>query len=173
MKYRSGLEVCSWRGADDHSFSLRLDRYQFPHIKKGHDANWLVVSVSARNDEGDDWERRVPCLLTWELVWIRKWLAKVASTSNAKSEVSFLEPDLKLAFLRAEPCRYHFSVALTWGLSRTMDERPSVIHLEVSQSELWRALEQLDRAIEQFPSRGEVGKVNRQLGPWAKSGDDT
>src|SRR5262245_45503761 len=161
-KPHNDIKVCDWRGADDHRFALRIERYQFPQITRDYDANWLVVRISARNGE-HQWDRRDACILTWELVWMRRWLATVTSVQDRV--MSFLEKELTFEFLGSEPGRHHFSVDLKWALSWTRDDHPSVIRLAVSESERRRALEQLDRAIKRFPGRGEVAKINEKLGP--------
>ncbi|MEO1034293.1 MAG: hypothetical protein AAFX44_01920 [Pseudomonadota bacterium] len=154
----------SWQGPHDHCFKIRGLSYEFPQILDGYDANWLTLNIEARNDQGH-WERKNPCILTWELVWLRRWLVAVVDGSMESEALSFLEPDLRFTFVASTRGQYHFSVVLSWGLSRTCDDRPSIIHLAVSDSAYNAALLSLDKAIERFPARGETAQINVRLGP--------
>ena len=77
----------SWKGPHDHYFKIRALSYESPHESDGHGANWLTLSIEARNDHGH-WERKSPCILTWELVWLRRWLAAVTDGSMESEALS-------------------------------------------------------------------------------------
>ena len=92
-----------WNGKNGHMFELNVRGYQFP--EKGasdvHDAEWLKLTVGASNGESS-WSNTAPCLLTWELVWLRRWLYNVIDGNFENNEISFVEPELNGTDLSCE-----------------------------------------------------------------------
>ena len=162
----TNMHEIKWSGENKHAFNLNILNYEYPEkgASDGHDAEWLNLSVSASNSLGS-WSNTAPCLLTWELVWFRRWLYNVVDGNIESNEVTFLEPELKIVFLSATPGWYHFSVVLNYGLSRSSEHQPNVLHLQISERDHSLALEVIDKAIVAFPSRTSMGKSNEKLGP--------
>ena len=155
-----------WSGENDHKFELSILNNEFPEkgATDGHDAEWLKIKVGASNGEGS-WSKVAPCILTWELVWFRRWLYNVVDGNIEKNEIDFMEPELKFIFLAATTGWYHFSVILNYDLSRSSEHQPNVLHLQLSEREFNTSIDLLDKAIKAYPSRTIMGKSNQKLGP--------
>jgi hypothetical protein len=57
------------------------------------DRNWLVVRGEAHTDRGQRWAFADPCLLTWEAVWLERWLRDLAAGADVP-DLDFTEPNL-------------------------------------------------------------------------------
>ena len=160
------MSEINWSGDNDHKFELNILNYEFPEkgASDGHDAEWLKLSVSAGNGEGS-WSNTDPCLLTWELVWLRRWLYNVVDGNIENNEITFLEPELKFIFLAVSTVWYHFSIVLNYGLPRSAEHQPNVLHLQLSERDHVTAIKKIDKAIESFPTRTSMGKTTESLGP--------
>ena len=111
------LDIC-WTGETGERLALAVLCYQFPDDTDGYDANWVKVSVAARNQAGS-WSRECSCILAWELAWISRWLDHVAAGCARDSEYFGLEPDLALEYVAASEGKHRLLVRLSDGLSRT------------------------------------------------------
>jgi hypothetical protein len=160
------MHEIKWSGENNHVFNFNILNYEFPEkgASDGYDAEWLRLGVDASNSLGT-WSKSAPCLLTWELVWLRRWLDYVVDGSIEHNELAFLEPELKFIFLAETQSWYHFSVVLNYSLARSIEHQPNVLHLQLSERDHSSTLEAMDKAIELFPSRTSMGKGNEGLGP--------
>lgn len=93
-----------WETADgSQRFALDLLGYEFPEgAEDDHDANWLVVRVAAR--DGDlAWSAEDPCLLTWEIGQLARWLERLARGQFDRLWRGFSEPNLEFRADRLPP----------------------------------------------------------------------
>lgn len=84
---------------EDRSIELRLVSYQYPDCvpsgSRDWDANWLMVHGVVQ-DRDQSWEFRDPCMTTWEVEELIRWLDQlVAGDDTAERCLSFLEPNVK------------------------------------------------------------------------------
>jgi hypothetical protein len=79
----------------DKRFELKILSHEFPGSGSYHDRNWLNVSISVQ--DGDlSWSAEDSCLLSYELVRLRDWVANLFH--NEKSEIFFTENELGFLF---------------------------------------------------------------------------
>lgn len=85
-------------GPDGQSFELDIAGYQYPEDVESplpeYDLNWLMVRIRARTAEGLEWQAADPCLLTWELEELARWLEVHSYDDKAFPFIDFTEPCL-------------------------------------------------------------------------------
>jgi len=71
---------------------LEIEGYEFDsHVKDYYDLNWLVVKVIFKDRlSGKIIEKKDACILTYELLDIKKWI------SSNKKKLIFMEPCIEL-----------------------------------------------------------------------------
>jgi hypothetical protein len=154
-----------WRGIHDELFELEILNYQFPEIQEGHDANWIMLGVNAKNELGS-WSRQSSCMLAWELEWLHRWMRYVVHGQTDNTLV-FLETDLKFQYIAQAKDAYWFAICLRFGLSFYPDYPESkdhtIIVVQVSEIEIQRSINYLKQAMEIFPPRGKQGESVQYL----------
>ena len=148
-----------WTGPRGDRFSLSVTGYQFPAANDGHDANWLVVSIQARNHSGA-WTATAPCVLTWDLLSLADWLRDV-ETDEAEAWCG-LEVDVILTSLGWSRGHATVAVALSYGLSKPdlaeeVERARDLLVVDVIPAHLTQSILGVQRACEAFPPRGVVG----------------
>lgn len=87
-------------GPEGSFFELNLAGYQYPADVESPlpemDLNWLEVCIRARTPEGLEWQATDPCLLTWELEELARWLEMHSYDDKAFPFMDFTEPCLSL-----------------------------------------------------------------------------
>ena len=147
-----------------HRFELRVIGYEFPnleHDRYGYDRNWLQVELELRS--GNSTLSYVdPCLLTWELIALKDWLASIAAGDVKQRRITFIEPTLSLTALQLKPS---IVIRLTLTVDKLVpspfDHSPEVHHLNLhaTTEELRRAVAELSRMAASFPERPESAKL--------------
>ena len=101
------------------TFELDVVGYQYPADVESplpeFDLNWLMIHISARDHEGREWEAVDPCLLTWELEELARWLEVHSYDDKAFLLLDFTEPCL--SFDIQHPDRLGQTVVLNVHLS--------------------------------------------------------
>ena len=140
-------------GRNDNALTLSVNGYQFPNAVDDWDANWLVIRVDVRNDEGS-WSATHPCLTTRELAELADWLER------PNGELRFTEPNLELEVVGREgddvELKVWFELELRpdWAESWVAGERDLSAALTVSRQELVQAAAELRGELAAFPPRG-------------------
>jgi hypothetical protein len=159
-----------WEGLYRQYFRFSIEGYQFPDITDGYDANWLVLSVEAKNKQGT-WKRTSPCILTWEVAWYAKWLKNV-TWGNCESELSVLEGDFQLIYVAKAQNLYRFIICLEYGLAyekpKEGERDKSVIGICLTETEVKEAVAYFEEVFAAFPPRGEQGKLSFEFLPGPK-----
>lgn len=157
----------------DH-FSLQVVGYQFPGDSSDRfDANWMMVEVSASLG-GRAWSVREPCLLTWELEWIARWMESAAAGEPFDRSLDFLEPCLLFEWIGRSEDRTEFRVYVElecrppWATSHTTHKKDFWVTLNANPGEFARAVVDARRQRSMFPTRAGVG-TSQDL-PWAIKG---
>lgn len=136
--------------------------YEFPHITKGHDANWLVVQTDLTFGEqrfGDV----SPSLEARDLARIAKWFDQLTMRSLPDwTRLGFLEPNLEFEVFRATDTFVRIGVHLSHESKPPFrieaNRGMSICHFELSYEQLaemaaaWRVM------AKEFPSRDEPGR---------------
>lgn len=155
-----------------HRFELAISGYQFPSAADSwHDANWLVIEVSARGPEGA-WRFSDPALLTNEVARLADWLEAVGSGRRPVNQrMDFLEP--VLAFELREPTSRMFRILFElegrppWAEVREPERWAEAwVEFEPDASELRAAAAELRTMLGRFPERGRRDQAfaDRELG---------
>jgi hypothetical protein len=143
-------------GEDGSFFEMDIAGYQYPadvcSPLPEYDLNWLQVHIHARDADDHEWEATDPCLLTWELVELARWLESYPKDSTTPSTMQFTEPCLSFDLHRM-PCespagKEGCSVVLLVQLDCEMGQLPTqrsqehseaILRFQLTTKELSRA----------------------------------
>lgn len=135
-------------------FRLDIASYQFPYLKDWYDGNWLNVSVRVKHSNGD-WQKTDPSLEAFELKRLIKWFEKISRNEDVENEIYFTEPCLAFEFIKQQKQKT-IRVFLSNELkpSWEKDEEEFSMDFVVTDKELFRVIEDLQKDLEKFPIRG-------------------
>lgn len=135
---------------------LKIIGYQFPEEKEGHDANWLTLSVKAKNKLGY-WEKNCSCLLSWELKWIYEWFENILDNKIIEKKLTFLEPDLKFIYTSKQDNLYYLKINLRYGLSfyehYPLSKNNCFIEITLNKKQIIQAIESFNNWNKTFRPR--------------------
>ena len=127
---------------------LEIEDYEFDSdVKDYYDLNWLVVKVIFKNRlTGKIIEKKDACILTYELLGIKKWI------SSSKKELVFMEPCIELH-------KYGDSITieLCYELSPENEECIDFKCRVNSNKKLLMFKEETEKYIEKYPVRNIKG----------------
>ena len=113
-------------------FRLEIVRYEFPDITdKYWDSNWLRIRLSGRSSLGS-WSIEDPCLLTFEIDNLAKWLENLISDKISLPYNSFTEPSPQFRVIKHNTGKFLFRVDLGYIFRKKMPEifgEKKTIHL--------------------------------------------
>lgn len=121
-----------------------------------HDANWLVIAVTA-SDGDRNWSFRHPCLLTTELQSLAAWFDAIADGNVDTDEIHFIEPNL--AFRKVSDQRTGITIRVSFELEarppwRREDDWGSVwLEFPVTSQTLTAAADDVRDDLKRFPER--------------------
>ena len=132
---------------------IKIKGYQFPDITDDiHDANWLQIQFISTTD-GQTWETTKPCMLTWEVEKLIKWLDKISLGKSVDDKCYFIEPVISFQYyddeIEGKKLRIDFS-------SREFDEyadRDEWLDFPFENINFERAIESLQSQLENYPKR--------------------
>lgn len=160
-----------WDGIGGERVELWIAGYEFPDSFEDYDANWVFLEATFRNELGS-WSCKSPCLLTWELGWLRRWMHSAVSGNAQDVELTFLEPDLKfhhLGFSRGDHC---FAVVAGASLAFSSDCGDALLNIRIPTTLFAQSLATIDEWIEAFPPRGRIGRDSLSRFPGPKTIDN-
>jgi hypothetical protein len=144
------------------SLSLSVSGYQFPELAtQPYDSNWLNVDGSVNHPRGA-WSFRAPCLLTYELERLCRWLESVAASPAASHEAeAFTEPNLEFCVVQSggqAHLRVHLGYESTPPWLSTPDVRVNGLDLDfpVARNDLYAAARGLRDQLARYPQRAAV-----------------
>ena len=147
-------------GHDLTQFELVVLGYEFPQGEANEfDANWLMVRISAKPLDDPSWEATEPCLLTWEVAGLARWLGSLASWPPAETEEGFVEPLLYFVAVEGSAdlvrIRVYFELEArpTWAFSRVAGMHDLWMDLELGPEDLRSAADSLRDDLSRFPPR--------------------
>ncbi len=147
------------KSKDNSEFELTILGYEFPELEKEeYDSNWLVISIRVKKSEGS-WEAKHPCLLTWEVAHLSKWLRSLPNNESVESEEDFIEPNLSFQVTKMTEeyitLRVFFGMKFkplgTPGDSTKMDK--FWMDLTITPDDLESAADSLYSELSRFPER--------------------
>lgn len=161
----SAIGKLTWTGLHGQRAELSVRGYELADEGEGYDANWLVLEADFQNELGQ-WSRASSCLLTWELPWLRRWMRAVVDGEAQDSDLSFLEPDLKLHHLGLVKDERCFALLADFGLAFSVKpggRDAALVVVRLSSTILVQSLTTIDRWIEAYPPRGKTGRDSSTL----------
>lgn len=147
---------------DTNSLELKVLGYQFGHVCQDRfDSNWLVIEGTAGH-LGRQWRFCDPCLLTWEVEALAKYLEAVADGNAPVRPMDFLEPNLEFSMVGPSTLRVTFKLEAEppWFASASSDDEPFSLEFGVSQQQLREASASLRSQLTMFPARNATGGRN-------------
>jgi hypothetical protein len=154
--------------------SLRVVDYEDPRDTSDHfGSNWLSVELSACRG-GQAWRVLSPCLLTWELEWIARWMESAAAGEPFDRSLDFVEPCLLFEWIGRSEARTEFRVYFEldcrppWDPAHQAHRKDCCVTLHADPAEMNRAAEDVRRQRSLFPTRAGVGTTEDL--PWAIQG---
>ncbi len=146
-------------GASGSSFKLKIVDYQFPNITdEYHDSNWLIIQVDVIHPKGA-WTAVDPCLLTFDVEWLARWLEDVHSNSNKRPECSFLEPCLEFQVEVNEKSKrvlrvyFELEARPIWASCKIAGQRDLWVEFELSEIDLLAVASELRSELAKYPQR--------------------
>lgn len=150
-----------WHGLHNEYFHFQIVGYEFPQATEDYDANWLIITTEAANEQGT-WTRRCACLLTWEVAWLIHWLEQVV-IGEAEPIFSVLEVDLILHSIGLSQGKHRVAICLAFGLGYEVPPaepgNTSIIVVDLTDTDLQDAIVALKQWLVTFPLRGKQGQV--------------
>ena len=148
--------MINWTGVHGEMFQLDIVDYQFPEIEDGYDANWLVVEVEVSNELGS-WKKQDPCVLTWELHWLSKWLNNLELAKS--NEFVVMELQICITYISKVQNSYCFAIVLGPLLSHDFENREkALVVVRLTEDQLAQSIVAIDKYSRTFPPRGLKGK---------------
>jgi hypothetical protein len=145
------------QSAEDTSLELKAVGYQFPHLPhEPYDADWLNINIRVKHLRGS-WSSTDPCMLTWEMASLAKWLESIADGEPVDSEESFTEPNLRFELLEdsSKKLRVYFELECrpSWAPYRCAGMQDLWLDFDVNPEELRNAAASLRSDLQRFPIR--------------------
>ncbi len=151
--------------ADDSTFELEIEAYQFSESADYWDSNWVIICGDVTTCRGN-WTFRDPCLTTFEVKQLAEWFDAIDELESDNDEGYFTEPNLRFEF-KAKPTPTVFvtiahECAPPWQV--TFNERfegctigfPTDTNKPVESARFLRAM------LDKFPIRGSFGDQLKQ-----------
>lgn len=130
---------------------LKVHDYQFQESDEYWDANWVIVTAEV-NLPGQAWVRAEgPFLMTSELARFRDEIQMLYDKLDAEAGLWTIEPELKLRLEGKGTGAITAEIEITPN-QMTQEHR---FYVELDQSYLPQALQQLNSILSQFPVRGQ------------------
>jgi hypothetical protein len=152
------------RGRQGTELELNIVGYQFPSERfDPWDSNGLLVSVRVLAPQGS-WEVVDPCLTTWEVEHVVRWLAALSQRADlvAARPLALAEPNLTLSGRAVPGHPDRIDVRACFALERrppwvkaAAGSANLCVDVEVSRSELAQAARDLRSELARFPQRGD------------------
>lgn len=141
------------------SFKLKILGYQYPYIADDYyDANWLLIQVDVTHPKGS-WSANDPCLLTFEVERLAKWLEEVHDNINKKSYCSFTEPCLEFRVEANDKgervLRIYFELEIRplWTASNNLGMEDFWVDFPLAEIDLPAAARDLRSQLHKYPQR--------------------
>jgi hypothetical protein len=138
----------------EYAIDLRIAAYQFPGCDNDDDdSDWLMIEGKITHPIGA-WEFCEPCLTTWEVRALARWLTEVAKGEDATRSLIFSEPNLLFLLNRASsPSVVHIDVDFSELPDWPFQRGPLRIDVPVDPKHFIEAAESLDRQLLDYPGR--------------------
>jgi hypothetical protein len=147
--------------ANGYELKLTLVGYQFPEMTcEPYDSNWLVIDVDVTTPHRS-WRASDPCLLTYEVEQLARWLEQAADGTPDNRVCRFIEPCLQFELHDCEgdepSLRVVFDLELRpdWQTERARQRDNVWIDLQVDRQKLLLSAQALREQLAQFPQRAE------------------
>ncbi len=143
-------------GGNDARLELDVIGYQFQNADlDGWDSEWLIVAGTVSCEQGK-WKFRDPCLTTFELQALAKWLRTAAN--NASAEIGFTEPNLSFAragAANAEQLTISFAqeCAPPWATDHEKYGNGFSLGFPIALIDCAALADDIDKILGQFPAR--------------------
>jgi hypothetical protein len=101
------------------SFELTITGYEFPDLETDYDADWLNIGTTVVHPLAS-WSAEFPCLFTYEVEWLARWLEKVALSQASDDTCFFTEPNLEFSVFSQSNGEKTFRVNLSHEMAPPM-----------------------------------------------------
>jgi hypothetical protein len=145
------------KSIDNSELELKIVGYEFQEIQKDkHSSNFLRIYTKVSSFHWS-WEFIAPCLLTWEIFSLAKWLKSIVNNKILSRKKEFIEPNLRLRLVKKmknlKKIRVYFSHE-----SRPPSVTPAIkknfwIDFTISDADLISASDSLFSELDLFPIR--------------------
>lgn len=146
--------------------NLELVRYEYPLISdptNPYDQNWLRVRLDA-NTLDIKWAEQYPCLLTWEVEELARFLRTLAGDKNDPQFLEFMEPNLAFngfwpwpnSDSRMLQAKFDLEFHPQRNFRPCSAGRPYIVELTMLRGALLDAANSLEDELRKFPPRGNL-----------------
>jgi hypothetical protein len=151
------------KSLDGSEFEATIAGYEFPGIEhEKWDSNWLLVSMQVKSPRGEG-TCVDPCLETWDVERLIKWLEALANDEAVEPDIGFLEPNLAFEVIKSAKdaitlrVRFILERKAWWKPTGGKRHRSSrwrdYVDLEVGREDVRLAAEAWRADLSRFPLR--------------------
>lgn len=137
------------------SFELTILDYEYSDSPRFLERNGLLVHLRTRH-QNRECVQAAPVLSTWELEMLRDWMYSVVNHKTESRRITFVEPALSFSDFSAATDGYDLRLKLSHDAQPAWQygsEEPFYLTLSPDAKQLQKAIDDLDRQLEQFPVR--------------------
>lgn len=141
--------------SDNDFLELEILGYQFPELVDDEwDSNWLNI-VGRASLGGQDWNFHDPCLCTFEVLTLIKWMLSKSKGEKVSDHISFTEPNLEMNCLSNDIIRVSFALEARpeWARGGTKEDEELFIDIADDANQLKAAAESLMVQLARYPVR--------------------
>ena len=146
---------------DGTGFEMNITGYAAPRARSYGQANLLRQKIMVNGPYGS-WQAEFPGITTYEAAWLADWLEQVASGTEMRQRLDFLEPSLAFSLIEASGERsvrifLEWQARPVWMFARSGSTHEVWLDFPVSaKEELFQAAAQLKQSLVKYPERQDV-----------------
>lgn len=150
------------KSLDGSEFEASIASYEFPEIEDKGDSNWLLIFIRVKSPRGEG-TCVDPCLTTWDVERLIRWLEAQANGTPAEPDIGFLEPNLEFEVIEAAgdtlTLRVRFILERkswwkpTGGIRHRRSNWHNYVDLNITRENLRLAAEAWQADLSRFPTR--------------------
>jgi hypothetical protein len=147
--------------------ALELDAigYQFPDITESDyflDSNWLIIRGRVEHPRGA-WSFDRPCLTTFEVERLARWLEAIIQGLSYPYVASFIEPNLEFSYITSPQAAIQIRLtrecAPPWLADRNQRSEGIVVNFPVNENDLRANAGRLQEWLSRYPARASRSDV--------------
>lgn len=143
---------------DGTGFEMNITGYAAPRARSYGQANLLRQKILVNGPYGS-WQAEFPGITTYEAAWLADWLEQVASGSEMRQRLDFLEPSLAFSLIESSGERnlrifLEWQARPIWMFARSGGTHEVWLDFPIgAKEEFFQAAAQLKQSLAKYPER--------------------